>query len=59
MNDELPSPTGIWVAYYSDRSGIVAFPTEIEALRYAVKHSCEAGFRSYGVDLFVEEKRPA
>lgn len=27
-----------WLAYYSDFSEMVAFPTEIEALRYAIKN---------------------
>lgn len=31
----------IWMAYYSDRSAIVLFETEMEALRHAVEHSMQ------------------
>ena len=54
------TPTGIWVAFYSDRSAIFAFPDEIGALRYALDHCCDCvAFRSYGVSLFVGEEGSA
>jgi len=52
----MPDPTtpaaaaqpGFWLAYYPDWSGIAAFPTEIEALRYAVSTSMQVEFRVWG-----------
>ena len=56
MNSDPPVVhRGVWVAYYSDRSGIAAFDSEIEALRYAVKHTCLVEFREFGEDLFSGE----
>ena len=43
---------GCWVVYYSDRSGIAMFPTEIEALRVAVDRKMECKFVEWGVDPF-------
>lgn len=43
---------GCWVAYYSDRSGIAMFPTEIEALRVAVDRQMECKFVEWGADPF-------
>lgn len=39
---------GCWVAYYSDWSGVAVFPTEIEALRYAVSRSMLVEFKPWG-----------
>ena len=33
---------GVWVAYYSDHSGMSVFPTEIEALRHARERNMDA-----------------
>jgi len=41
-------PAGVWFVYYLDYSGFAVFPTEIEALRYAVRHSMECEFREWG-----------
>lgn len=46
MSDE--QPRGFWLAYYSDWSGIAAFPTEIEALRHAVDKSMTVMFCEWG-----------
>lgn len=46
-------PRGVWVAFYSDRSGIASFGTEIDALRFAVDHGMEVQFRPFGADLFT------
>ena len=43
---------GVWVTYYSDRSAVVVFATELEALRHAVELSMQVEFRQFGVDLF-------
>lgn len=43
--------TGVWVARYFDGSGIVAFPTEVQALRYAVERQMEVAFVAWGNDL--------
>lgn len=32
-----PSSWKVWVAYWPDRSGVYAFPTEVEALRFAAR----------------------
>lgn len=42
---------GCWAAYYSDRSGVAIFATEIEALRYAVTNSMQVCFWEFGQDL--------
>jgi hypothetical protein len=44
-------PGGVWLAYYSDWSGMAVFATEIEALRYAVEKSMIVSPVVYGVDL--------
>lgn len=35
----LPPAKGCWVASYYDGSGYAIFPTEVEALRYALEHT--------------------
>ena len=40
-----------WLAYYSDFSSLVAFPTEIEALRYAVERHMQVKKICWGFDL--------
>ncbi|AMS03981.1 hypothetical protein BJD58_gp81 [Gordonia phage UmaThurman] len=35
---EAAPPSGVWMAYNSDHSSAVPFPTEIEALRHAVAY---------------------
>ena len=47
---------GVWVTYYSDRSAVVVFATELEALRHAVELSMQVEFRQFGVDLFRGER---
>lgn len=39
---------GVWIARHSDWSGIAVFATEIEALRYAVDHSMQVAFMTWG-----------
>lgn len=39
---------GVWVAYYGDRSAVVVFAEEIDALRHAVEHSMSVRFVHYG-----------
>lgn len=39
---------GVWVAYYGDRSAVVFFADEIDALRHAVEHSMRVQFVHYG-----------
>jgi hypothetical protein len=44
-----PQPlSGVWLAYYTDWSGLAVFATEIEALRYAVDHTMSVAFREWG-----------
>ena len=40
-----------WLAYHTDFSGMVAFPTEIEALRYAVANHMSVKKVYGGFDL--------
>ncbi|MGV8874834.1 MAG: hypothetical protein ACOH2Q_20055 [Rhodococcus sp. (in: high G+C Gram-positive bacteria)] len=44
--------TGVWVAYYEDRSGAVPFATEIEALRHAVGTSMMVRLVPFGEGVF-------
>lgn len=39
---------GVWLAYYSDWSGISMFASEVEALRHAVDNSMSVGFCRFG-----------
>lgn len=41
-------PAGCWVAYYSDRSAIAVFGTELEALRHAVDRTMSVRFQQWG-----------
>jgi hypothetical protein len=41
-------PRGFWLCRYGDWSGIAAFPTEVEALRYAVDKSMTVEFVEWG-----------
>lgn len=41
----------VWIARYPDCSGLAAFATEIEALRYAVEHSMEVVHVPWGEDI--------
>ena len=45
--------SGVWIAYYSDRSGVVPFGSEIEALRYAVDKSMTVRRVPFGEDVFT------
>lgn len=45
---EQPEKDGVWVAYQSDYSTIMVFPTEIEALRRAVKETMLVKFVEFG-----------
>lgn len=47
---------GVWMAYYSDGSAARPFPTEVEALRYAVAYSCQVEFTRWGRDVGRPEK---
>lgn len=49
--------TGVWVAFYGDRSSIVPFGSEVECLRYAVAHSMEAVFVPWGMDVLDAERQ--
>lgn len=42
---------GVWIARYPDCSGLAAFATEIEALRYAVEHNMEVVHVPWGEDI--------
>lgn len=55
--DRVPDRSGVWVAYYSDRSGAAVFPTEVEALRYAVEVSAAVQFVEWGEDVFTKATR--
>lgn len=46
---------GVWLAYYSDRSGAAIFATEIEALRHAVEWSMAVRFVLFGQDVFPKK----
>jgi|GEM_PF-6313748 len=48
------APTGCWVAYYFDRSGIYPFPDELSCLRYAAGHGMEAKFVRWGDEVLTE-----
>jgi hypothetical protein len=50
MAAALHRPAGVWLAYYHDRSGMAVFDQEVDALRYAVEHSTEVAFWTYGTD---------
>lgn len=39
---------GVWIAYYSDRSAVAVFATEIDALRHAVERRMEVRFQEWG-----------
>ena len=51
------SRDGVWIAYYADRSEAVPFGTEVDALRYAVEHSCKVHFVKWGNDVVTGEGR--
>lgn len=42
---------GVWVAYFSDWSSMVPFPTEVEALRHAVANSMRVTEVPFGTCL--------
>jgi len=44
-------PRGVWVAYYSDRSELAIYATEIDALRRAVDSSMAVAFWEFATDL--------
>lgn len=46
----MPGPSGVWLAYYSDMSGVVPFCSEVEALRHAVQHGMQVKFARFGDD---------
>jgi hypothetical protein len=39
---------GVWLAYYSDYSGIAVFPTELEALKHAQSNGMNVRFCRWG-----------
>ena len=43
---------GVWLAFYSDRSDLVIFESEVDALRYAVRHRMEVAW--WPVDTGIE-----
>jgi len=49
--------SGVWVAFYADRSGAATFPTEIEALQYAVAMNADVQFVKWGEDVFTKDTR--
>lgn len=44
--------TGVWIVYYSDRSGAWVFDSELEALRLAVEKSATVKFVNWGGEIF-------
>lgn len=42
---------GIWIAYYSDWSSVVAFTDEVDALRWAVKNTMLVKFVEFGAEV--------
>lgn len=42
---------GVWVAYYSDGSGVNVYETEVDALRAAVETSMQVAFWPFGKSL--------
>lgn len=50
-HDIADRPWTVWVAYYSDWSGIAVFSTEIEALRYAVERGMQVKGLESGDEL--------
>lgn len=44
---------GVWVVYYSDRSGAWVFATEVEALRVAVDKSASCQHVRFGCEVFT------
>lgn len=45
---------GVWVAYFTDRSAVVPFASELEALRFAVTRSMDVAFVPYGTYIADE-----
>lgn len=44
-------PPGVWVAWYSDRSAVVLFATELEARRWASDGAMRVDFVRFGDEL--------
>jgi hypothetical protein len=42
---------GVWLAYYSDWSGMAVFESELECLRYAVDKTMTVKYVPFGQDL--------
>lgn len=49
---------GVWVARYSDGSGLYLFATEIDALRHAVGSAMEVVHVPYGEDALAYRPKP-
>ena len=47
----VPDRSGVWVAYFHDRSAVVMFGTEIDALRYALDQHMNVKFMQFGETL--------
>jgi len=47
-----PDTLGVWVAMYSDRSSVVPFASELDALRHAVGNCMSVVFVQFGTDAF-------
>ena len=47
-------PAGVWVAYFRDRSSIVPFWKEIDALRYAVEYGMNVRWAQFGEDALTD-----
>lgn len=50
MSTTDPNVGGVWLAYYSDMSGVVPFSTEVAALRHAVQHHMQVKYARFGDD---------
>jgi len=49
-------PKGVWVAYEWDRSGVVIFETELDAMRYGAKNHCgDVKFWEFGKELLAKD----
>lgn len=45
-----PPDRGVWVARYADRSAVIPFGSELEALRHAVTNHMQVKFIPWGED---------
>ncbi len=50
-----PPPVGVWVAYYHDKSAVLVFGSELEALRHSNDHGgMVVRFVKFGHDITDE-----